>query len=56
MLDRYELGAQGAASPAAERAPTQVPAAVRTAPQPAQKNTRPESRRAAGAGGEWIEV
>jgi methyl-accepting chemotaxis protein len=47
MLARYEIGAQGAA---AERAP------ARNAPQPAQRNARPDDRRAAGAGGDWIEV
>jgi methyl-accepting chemotaxis protein len=52
MLDRYDLGTAGAAAPVAERAPMRT-AAVGTARQPAQANTRLESRRAAG---EWIEV
>jgi methyl-accepting chemotaxis protein len=46
MLARYDLGAEDAASPANT---------IRTAPQPAQQ-TRSDSRRAASAGGEWIEV
>ena len=54
MLDRYDLGAQGV-TPAAERAPA-APAAVGNASQPAQRSARSEGRRAAGAGGEWIEV
>jgi methyl-accepting chemotaxis protein len=55
MLARYDLGAAAAA--AAERAPTAAAAAaVRTAAQPARTDTRLQSRRAAGAGGEWIEA
>jgi methyl-accepting chemotaxis protein len=45
MLAHYEVGAQGAAA-----------GAVRTASEPAPSNARPEPRRAAGAGGEWIEA
>jgi len=46
MISRYDLGAQGAAPMAAPRP---------SAP-PAQGKGRLEPRRAAGAGGEWIEV
>jgi methyl-accepting chemotaxis protein len=55
MLARYELGMDGAAAAVAEVSPAPA-AAVRTAPQPAQKKARPEPRRAAAAGGEWIEA
>jgi methyl-accepting chemotaxis protein len=50
MLARYDLGAQGAAAAAAP------PAAVTAATPPAQGTARLEPRRAAGAGGEWIEA
>ena len=53
MLARYDVGAQGAAVAAAERSPPAAATAV-SAPQPAQRKTRAETRRAAG--GEWIEV
>jgi methyl-accepting chemotaxis protein len=53
MLARYDLGTAGAATPDAQRAAS---AAARTASQPAQTDTRLEARRAAGAGGEWIEA
>src|SRR6185312_13573288 len=57
MLARYDLGAESAALPVAQRAPVASSATTaRSAPQAAQKKTRPESRRAAGAGSEWIEV
>jgi methyl-accepting chemotaxis protein len=57
MLGRYDLGAEGAASQVAQRAAAASPAgSVRTAPQPTQQKTRSDSRRAGGAGGEWIEV
>jgi methyl-accepting chemotaxis protein len=49
MLARYDTGAESAAA-----APP-VPG-VGNAPQPAQRTARTETRRAAGAGGEWIEV
>ncbi len=48
MLARYALGAEGLAPPAA--------AATGAAPRPAPGKTLPEPRRAAGAGGEWIEA
>ncbi|HEV7135692.1 MAG TPA: methyl-accepting chemotaxis protein [Steroidobacteraceae bacterium] len=51
MLARYELGAEGAERPSA----AMMAPAIGNAPQPAQGNAR-ETRRAAGAGGEWIEV
>jgi methyl-accepting chemotaxis protein len=54
MLARYDLGAESEA-PAATRAPAAVPATSNASP-PAQREARPETRRAAGAGGEWIEV
>jgi methyl-accepting chemotaxis protein len=55
MLARYDVGAESAAPPVVERAPAAPPAAaVRKAPQPAQRQARSETRRAAG--GEWIEV
>jgi hypothetical protein len=57
MLARYDVGTAAAAAPAAERTPmAAAAAAVRTAPQPAEDDTRLQSRRAAGAGGEWIEA
>jgi len=46
MISRYDLGAQSAAPVAAPRS---------SAP-PAPGKGRSEPRRAAGAGGEWIEV
>ncbi|HEX8758188.1 MAG TPA: methyl-accepting chemotaxis protein [Steroidobacteraceae bacterium] len=51
MLGRYDLGAQGAGKP------SMVPPApnVGNVSRPAQRNAQ-EPRRAAGAGGEWIEV
>jgi methyl-accepting chemotaxis protein len=53
MLARYELGAQSDAGPV----PQAIAAAdVGTAPQPAQRTARPDPRRAAGGGGEWIEA
>jgi methyl-accepting chemotaxis protein len=56
MLARYDLGAEGAGSQVAQRAPAASAAgAVRTVPRPTQQ-TRSDSRRAAGAAGEWIEV
>jgi methyl-accepting chemotaxis protein len=56
MLARYDLGAEGAGSQVARRAPAASAAgAARTVPQPTQQ-MRSDSRRAAGAGGEWIEV
>ena len=54
MLARYELGAQHAA-PVAARSRALAAAPDGTAPQ-APKKARPEPRRAAGAGGEWIEA
>jgi methyl-accepting chemotaxis protein len=54
MLARYDLGAQSAAAGIAEPAP--AAAAVRSATQSAQREARLEPRRAAGAGGEWIEA
>jgi len=56
MLARYDLGAQGGAAAAAERTPAAPPPEVRNAPEPAPADARPGSRRAAAAGGEWIEV
>ena len=55
MIAHYDLGAQGESPAAVARSPAAVPgSAVRNAPQPEQRKTRPENRRAAG--GEWIEV
>jgi methyl-accepting chemotaxis protein len=57
MLARYDFGAQSEVLAAAERSRAAPPVtAVGNATQPAQKAAQPESRRAAGAGGEWIEV
>ena len=54
MLARYDLGAQGDSPVATERSSAPAAATVRNPPQPARKQARSESRRAAGA--EWIEV
>ena len=57
MLARYDLGGATEAPAAAEGSSAASPATpARNAPQPAQSNARPETRRAAGAAGEWIEV
>ena len=56
MIARYDLGAQDASTAPAERPPAAAAPIVTKAPQPAQQKPRAESRRAARAGGEWIEV
>jgi methyl-accepting chemotaxis protein len=55
MLARYDVGTQGAERAGGEQsAAAPPPHPVRNASQPAEG--RSEARRAAGAGGEWIEV
>jgi len=57
MLARYDLGAESATSQVLQRAPAaSASTAVRNASQPTPQKTRSDYRRAAGAGGEWIEV
>jgi len=56
MLGRYELGAQDAQTLLEERTAAAPVAAARTTPQSAPGKARPEPRRAASAGGEWIEA
>ncbi|MHB8811863.1 MAG: methyl-accepting chemotaxis protein [Steroidobacteraceae bacterium] len=57
MLARYDFGAQSDVLAAAERSHAAPPVtAVGNATQPAQKPAQPQSRRAAGTGGQWIEV